>query len=285
LSIRPGSVRRVVKETKKGREMSTVTSKDGARIAYTATGKGPAIILVSGATSYPALDPTLPVLTDLIKDDFTFVTYDRRGRGESGDTKPFSVDREIEDIEALINAFSGRAGLYGQSSGAVLSLQAAGKLSGITHVLAYEPPYAMPGAGYQVPADYVATLERFNEAGDRSSAAAYFMQTVGMSDAEIEGMKQSPFWPVMEAVAPTIVYDAYAMTRDRKGSEIPSHLWARSRARILVVDGGASFPGMPEAADAVARATPGARRKTLGGQGHGASPESIAPVIKAFFAG
>jgi pimeloyl-ACP methyl ester carboxylesterase len=264
--------------------MSTVTSKDGTRISYTATGNGPAIILVSGATSYPALDPTLPVLADLLKDEFTFVTFDRRGRGESGDTKPYAIDREIEDIEAVIDAVGGKAALYGQSSGAVLSLIAAGQLPTVTHVLAYEPPYSLPGAGYQVPADYIATLERFNAAGDRSAAAAYFIKTVGASDADIEGMKQSPFWPVMEAVAPTIVYDGYAMTKDRKGAEIPSHLWARSKAKILVVDGGASFPGMPEAADAVAAATPGANRKTLGDQGHGPSPESIAPILKAFVA-
>jgi pimeloyl-ACP methyl ester carboxylesterase len=262
--------------------MSTVTSRDGTRIAYSATGTGPAIILVNGATAYPALDPTLPVLAGLLEGQFTFVTFDRRGRGESGDTQPYAVEREIEDIEALIDAHGGKAALYGQSSGAVLSLIAAGQLPGITHVLAYEPPYSLPGAGYQVPADYVATLERFNAAGDRGSAAAYFMKTVGASDTDIDGMKQSPFWPVMEGVAPTIVYDAYAMTRDRKGAEIPSHLWASSKAKILVVDGGASFPGMAEAAVAVARATPGAQHKTLGDQGHGPSPESIAPVLKAF---
>jgi pimeloyl-ACP methyl ester carboxylesterase len=266
--------------------MSTVISKDGTRISYTATGKGPAVILVTGATGYPAIDPTLPALTEMLKDDVTFVLYDRRGRGESTDTQPYALEREIEDIEALIEAVGGKAALYGQSSGAVLSLHAAGKLPGVTHVLAYEPPYAMPGIGNDLPADYVETLERFNAAGDRTGAAAYFLTAaVRMPEADVEGMKQAPFWQVIEGVAPTIAYDGHAMTRGRKGYEIPSHLWAGSKAKVLVVDGGTSFPGMAEAADAVAAATPGAKRVTLGGQGHGAAPEAIAPVLRDFVAG
>jgi pimeloyl-ACP methyl ester carboxylesterase len=265
--------------------MNFVTSKDGTRIAYTATGSGPAIILVNGATAYPALDPTLPALTDMLKDGFTFVTFDRRGRGQSGDTRPFSPEREIEDIEALVDQFGGKATLYGQSSGAVLSLIAAGKLPGVTHVLAYEPPYAMPGIGNDLPADYVEKLAHYNAENNGDAAAALFLTgAIRMPEEAVEGMRQSDFWPVMVGVGPTIYYDAIYMTLGRKGYEIPSHLWAGSKAKFLVVDGGASFPGMKEAAEAVAAATPGAERKSLGDQGHGPSPASIAPVLKAFAA-
>ncbi len=265
--------------------MSTVTSKDGTRIAYTAKGKGPAIILVNGATAYPALDPSLAVLGDLLKDQFTFVTYDRRGRGDSGDTRPFTADREIEDLAALIDAVGGKAALYGQSSGAVLSLIAAGKLPTVTHVLAYEPPYSQPGIGNDLPADYVEKLARHNAANDGAAAATeFFTGALGMPEGDVEGMKQSDFWPVMVGVGPSIYYDAVYMTHERKGYDIPAHLWASSKAKILVVHGGASFPGMAEAAVAVTKATPGATHKTLGDQGHGPSPESIAPVLKAFAA-
>jgi pimeloyl-ACP methyl ester carboxylesterase len=266
--------------------MSTVTSRDGTRISYTATGTGPAIILVNGATAYPALDPSLPALTEMLKDQFTFVTYDRRGRGQSGDTRPYAVDREVEDIEALVDAVGGRAALYGQSSGAVLALIAAGRLPGITHVLAYEPPYSTPAVGNDLPPDYVEKLARYNAENNGDAAAALFLtDAIRMPEAAVEDMRKGDYWPIMVAVGPTIYYDALCMTLGRKGQEIPSLLWAGSKAKILVVDGGASFPGMAEAADAVAAATPGAGRKTLGGQGHGPTPEAIAPVLKAFVAG
>ncbi|HEY9011673.1 MAG TPA: alpha/beta hydrolase [Devosia sp.] len=263
--------------------MNFVTSKDGTRIAYTATGKGPAIILVNGATAFPALDPTLPALTEMLKDDFTLVAFDRRGRGQSGDTRPFSPQREIEDIEALIDQFGGKATLYGQSSGAVLSLIAAGKLPGVTHVLAYEPPYSTPGTGNDLPADYVEKLARYNAENNGDTAAALFLTgAVGLPEEAVDGMRQGDFWPVMVGVGPTIYYDAVYMTLERDGYEIPSHLWAGSQAKFLIVDGGASFPGMREAADAVAAATPGAGRKSLGDQGHGPSAEAIAPVLREF---
>lgn len=264
--------------------MQSVTSRDGTRIAYSTTGSGPAVIVVTGATAYPAIDPSLTQLAQLLRADITLVLYDRRGRGESTDTQPYAIDREIEDIAAVLAAVGGKAALYGLSSGAVLALHAAAKLPGITHVLAYEPPYSQPGFGPGLPADYVATLDRFNAAGDRSGAAEYFLSAaIGLPAEHIAGMKQSEYWPVMESVAPTIAYDGRIMFEGRTGPAIPTGLGGT--AKVLVADGGASFPGMHEAAEAVAKAIPGAEWKTLGGQGHGPAPEAIAPVLRAFVAG
>jgi pimeloyl-ACP methyl ester carboxylesterase len=265
---------------------ATVTSKDGTKIAYSKTGSGPGLIVVCGATQFRAFDSSLALLADLLAPDCTVITYDRRGRGESGDTLPFSQEREIEDIAALVEAAGGRASLLGYSSGAVVALEAAAAGLPIDRVIMYEPPFAIEGSGFPPPpADYVETLERFNAEGDRSAAAAYFMKTVGMPDEAIAGAKQSPMWPIMESVAPTIAYDGHFMFNAYYTEGRFPARWSTATMPVLVANGDASFPFMPAAADAVAAALPNARRKVLPGQDHGPKPEVMAPLVREFLAG
>ena len=263
--------------------MATTTSLDGTTIGYDVRGTGPALVIVCGATQFRAIDPNLAALAELLSDRLSVVTYDRRGRGESGDTPPYRVEREIEDIAALIAAAGGRASVLGYSSGAVLAIEAAAAGLPVDRVIAYEPPFALEGSGFPPPApDYVETLDRFTAAGDRGAAAAYFMRSVGVPPDAIEGMKTTPFWQAMESVAPTIAYDGRIMTGAYYAAGRFPERWQRITAPVLVANGDASFPFMPAAAEAVAGALPDAERAVLSGQGHGPAPEVFAPVIRDF---
>jgi pimeloyl-ACP methyl ester carboxylesterase len=267
--------------------MPKVTSKDGTAIAYSRTGKGPALIVVTGATAFRAFDPNLQVLADLLADAFTVINYDRRGRGESGDSKTYDPSgaptREIEDIAALIEMAGGHAALLGFSSGSVLALEAAAAGLPVDRLVMYEPPFILPGQPFPPPApDYVETLTRFGAGTDMDAAPAYFMQSVGMPPDAIEGMKQSPVWPLMQSIGPTIAYDGQVMF-DALYTEgkFPAR-WQKATQPVLVLNGDASFPFMPAAADAVAAELPNATRRTLPGQDHGPKPEVMAPALREF---
>lgn len=265
--------------------MSTVKSRDGTSIAYSRTGNGPALIIVCGATAFRATDPNLAALAEMLAPQFTVITYDRRGRGESGDTLPFSTKRELEDIAALIDAVGGHASLLGYSSGSVVALEAAAAGLPVDKLVMYEPPFVLPGTNFPPPpADYVETLEGFTRQGDNGASAAYFMRSVGMPDEAIEGMKQTPFWPVMESIGPTIAYDGHFMFDGYyTAGKFPAR-WTQAKLPVLVLNGDASFPFMPAAADAVAAELPNATRKTLAGQDHGPKPDAMAPVLREFLA-
>lgn len=174
--------------------MPTLTSKDGTTIGYEAKGSGPVIVMVAGATQYRSIDPTTPRLIDQLSDRFTLVNFDRRGRGQSTDTAPYAVAREIEDIEALIDLLGGRAGLYGMSSGAVLALEAGVALPGkVTSVMLYEPPVDVdqPSAdSWKQHSEMAALAER----GEAEAMMSLFMGAF-MSPEELAGFKQSPAWP------------------------------------------------------------------------------------------
>ena len=268
----------------------TVTSRDGTTIAYTSTGKGPALIVVTGATAFRAFDPNLQVLADLLANDFTVINYDRRGRGESSDAGPYDPQsapaREIEDIAALIEAAGGRASLLGFSSGSVLALEATASGLPVDRLVMYEPPFVLPGQPFPPPAsDYVETLTRFGAGGDKDAAPAYFMQSLGMPPEAIEGAKQSPIWPLMRSIGPTIAYDGQVMfDAYYTAGKFPAR-WQNVRQPVLILNGDASFPFMPSAADAVAAELPNATRKTLAGQDHGPKPGVMAPVLREFLGG
>jgi pimeloyl-ACP methyl ester carboxylesterase len=269
--------------------MPTVVSKDGASIAYNATGAGPALIVVTGATAFRAFDPNLQRLADLLAAEFNVINYDRRGRGESNDAGPYDPSsapaREIEDIAALIEMAGGRASLLGFSSGSVLALEAAASGLPVDKVVMYEPPFILPGQDFPPPADdYVETLTRFGAGGDKDAAPAYFMQSLGMPPEAIEGSKQSPIWPLMQSIGPTIAYDGQIMFDAYYTAHKFPDRWSETKMPVLVVNGDASFPFMPAAADAVAKALPNASRRTLAGQDHGPKPEVMAPLLREFLA-
>jgi len=235
-----------------------------------------------GATAYRAIDPSVATLAQSLADRFTFVSYDRRGRGESGDTPTYAVAREIEDIAALIGVVGGKAALYGGSSGAVLAIEAAAAGLPITKLALYEPPFVVEPGWPELPADYVETLDRFIPQGKPGAAAEYFMQTIGQPPEQIEGMKQSPFWNVLEGVAPTIAYDGRVMFDAYYRDHQFPRRWSKVTMPALVINGDATFPFIAASVEAVAKALPNATRRTLAGQGHGPAPEVIGPVLAEF---
>jgi pimeloyl-ACP methyl ester carboxylesterase len=265
--------------------MATVTSKDGSTIGFDKKGKGPAVILVDGAIGYRAMGFGNK-LQELLAQRFSVYAYDRRGRGESGDVKPYALEREVEDIEALIKEAGGSAFVYGISSGACLALEAAIQLDGKIKKLAmYEAPYDDEPGSRQAWRDYTKELGELVAANRRGDAVALFMKFVGTPAQMIDGMRQSPGWPAMESVAPTLLYDAAAMGKDRA---VPVERASKVAASALVMDGGANLTIMPfmhASATELARAIPHAQQRTLEGQTHAVEAEVLAPALLEFFTG
>jgi pimeloyl-ACP methyl ester carboxylesterase len=264
--------------------MPSVTSKDGTAIGYDAIGQGPAVVVVDGATGYRGGVGGNSEIAQLLAPHFTVYHYDRRGRGESGDVQPFAVRREVEDIEALIDAAGGAAYLYGTSSGGALALEAALGLPGKVQKLAiYEVPYDDSETGIQAWHGYRAKLEELIAVDDRDGAIALFMQFVGVPDDMIAGMRQSPMWVSLKAVAPTLQYDAAALGVDRT---VPTERAATLTIPTLIMDGGANeaiLPFMRATAEALTRAIPRAEHQILPEQTHNVDSKVVAPVLAAFF--
>jgi pimeloyl-ACP methyl ester carboxylesterase len=263
--------------------MNKVSSNDGTEIAYETKGSGPAVILVDGALTYRSFGP-MPHLAELLSTHFTVYTYDRRGRGESSNSKDYAIEREVEDIEALIQKAGGSTFIYGISSGACLALEAAIKLGDKIKKLAlYEPPYNSDKAASQEWLNYREQLEKLLAAGRRGDAVALFMQFVGAPADQINGMRQAPVWPMFEAVAPTLAYDAALIGEDRA---VPVMRATNVTVPALVMDGGANLTLMPfmhASAMALAKAIPHAKQRTLEGQTHDVKLEILAPVLVEFF--
>ncbi|MFL5766596.1 MAG: alpha/beta fold hydrolase [Actinomycetota bacterium] len=259
--------------------MNTVTSKDGTTIAYDRAGNGPAVILVCGGS----VDRTSNApLAEILSARFTTFNYDRRGRGDSGDAQPYSEDREIEDIEAVLGDAGGTAFLYGTSSGAALALDATAVVPGIAKLALWEPPYITSEfERFRPPLDTADTYRELVAEGRRGDAAEFFMsKVVGMPDESVAQAKQSPWWPAQEALAHTLAYDAEIMG----DYSVPTELAATVATPTVVIDGGASFPFLHAAADTLAEALPNGERRTLEGQEHNVDPAAIAAVLEEFFA-
>ena len=265
--------------------MQTVTSKDGTTIAFDKVGSGPAVILVNGATAYRAFNPSMAQLAELLGQHFTVYNYDRRGRGDSGDTQPFAREREIEDLQALVEDAGGTAMVFGISSGAVLSLDAAAVTPGITKVVVYEPSLIVDDSRQPVPADYTEHLTTLAAEGKRDEAVEYFLtQAVGIPAEYIGGIKQDQAtWSGVTGVAHTIAYDAAFVGNVMQGKPLPTDRWVKVTLPVLVADGGASDAWIHHGADALAKVLPHASRQTLEGQTHMVDPNVLAPVIIEFF--
>lgn len=258
--------------------MTEVTSRDGTTIAFDRVGEGPALVLVDGAMCYRAFGP-MPPLAQVLAADFTVYTYDRRGRGESGDTAPYAVAREVEDLEALIEAAGGAAYAYGISSGAALAMEATASGLAIMKLALYEPPYTAEGADIEGVKESNRQLNDLLAAGRRGDAVEFFMAGVGMPAEAVAGMRQSPTWPVFEGIAHTIAYD-FAVLGD---GTVPRERAANVAVPTLVADGGASPDLLRRPTKALAGAIPGAKYQTLEGQTHEVAPDAIATVLREFF--
>lgn len=273
----------------KGETMQVVTSKDGTKIAYEKLGKGPALIVVGGALSARS---GASELAGLLAPDFTVYSYDRRGRGESGDiksifnpnAKPDAVKREVEDLEALVDQAGGSAYVYGKSSGACLALEAASLLGDkVKKLVLYEAPYSGEKGAAEAWKGLTSKIDKLLAADQRAEAVTQFLKFVGAPDKAIEGMKASPGWPAMVAMAPTLAYDNAVVGENRS---VPVERAAKVKAKTWVLDGGASLETMPfmrPTADRIAKAIPHARRHTVEGQGHDVDPKVLAPILVKLF--
>jgi len=255
-----------------------VTSKDGTKIAYESVGHGPVVILVLGALNSRKSGANL---AKLLASRFTVISYDRRGRGDSTDTSPYSPQREVEDIAALIGAVGGPVCLYGHSSGAAVALEAAIKLRKQVRKLAiYEAPYALDGNARKAAKEYYEMLKKTLASGRNGDAVALFIRSVGVSDKQIQAMRRMPMWRGLERLAPTLAYDSEVLG---EGHFLPAGLLSRVATPTLVMHGGAGAPSMRDAARAISEAIPKAQLRTLAGQTHGVRPKVLAPALEKFF--
>lgn len=258
----------------------SVTSGDGTRIAFERLGDGPPVILVAGASCDRAI--TRPLAEELAE-QFTVINYDRRGRGDSGDTQPYEVEREIEDIGALIAEAGGAASVYGHSSGAALALRAAARGLPISRLVLHEPPYAPDSEEWRrASREYGEKLRTILAEGRRGDAAALFMTTVGMPQEMVEGMRKEPWWAGMEKVAPTLAYDSEIMDDISRDGTIPTHLLGTVPSPTLVLCGGASPEWMIDVGRQVADGLPDGKLSILEGQEHAVPPEVLVPVLAGF---
>ncbi|MBL8094184.1 MAG: alpha/beta hydrolase [Anaerolineales bacterium] len=263
--------------------MNTTHSHDGTRIAFDQIGSGPALILVGGMFEQRALDTDTAKLAalPLLAKHFTLYHYDRRGRGDSSDTLPFAVDREIEDIDALIDHAGGSALLFGISSGAALAFEAARALGGkVTRLALYEPPYNDETDARQAWRVFRRELTSALAAGRRDEAIGLFMQLLGVPADQVAGMRQYPMWPLWESVAPTMAYDAAALGEE---AAVPVARAVAVAVPTLIVTGSESYPFMQTSAATLAQALPLGERRVLAGQTHEVAPEALAPILVDFF--
>jgi pimeloyl-ACP methyl ester carboxylesterase len=262
--------------TERKGSMQTVRSKDGTVIAFDRTGVGTPVVLVSGASTARTIHARL---AKLLSADFEVFNYDRRGRGDSGNTSPYSIEREIEDLDAVITEAGGTAMVFGNSSGAVLALHAAAAGLPVTKLALWEPPFMMDDDAPRRQQAYLTELNALLDKGQRGDAMALFMKTIGLPDQVIAGMRQAPTWSGMEEIAPTLVYDAIVMG----DSLLPSVLVESVDAPTLVLDGSETGEWAAESARALKRALRNSTRHSFEGQNHAIAWDVLAPVLKRFF--
>ncbi|MFE5239381.1 MULTISPECIES: alpha/beta fold hydrolase [unclassified Streptomyces] len=256
--------------------MDKTLSRDGTSIAYRRQGDGPPVILVGGALSTAADEAPLAAL---LAPRFTVVTYDRRGRGASGDSGPYTVRREIEDLAAVAARVGGPVSLFGMLSGGALALEAHAAGLPVELLAVYEPPYTPGTAGLPHTSRCSAQLHRLLAAGDRGGAVELYLSRTGVPEATIARMRVAPLWRGLEAVAHTLAYDDVLLG----DGSVPAGRFAAVRARTLVATGGFSTVQARESSLALAAAIPRARHRTLTGQTRELAPHVIAPVLADFF--
>jgi pimeloyl-ACP methyl ester carboxylesterase len=261
----------------------TVMSADGTTIASDRAGDGPPLVLVAGAlTARAAFAP----LVALLAPHFTVYAYDRRGRGDSGDTQPYAIEREIEDLAAVIAAAGGSAYAFGHSSGGALALDTAGRGLGIGKLAIYEPPFFVGEGRSPMPADFATHLARLVAEDHRDDALAYWMANIARETPEsMAQWRDTPVWRALASMVHTTVYDVAITAGYMSGAPLPTGAWPKATMPTLVMTGELSPAWMLRAADAVAELLPDARRHAFAGVGHGVPPDQVAPVLLEFFKG
>jgi pimeloyl-ACP methyl ester carboxylesterase len=256
-------------------------SRDGTTITVDNTGEGPAVVLVDGAFGNRSTGPS-GATAALLAPHYTVFYYDRRGRGASGDTVPYAVEREIEDLAAVIDEAGGSAFVFGTSSGGNLALKAAANGVPMGKLALWEPNFIVNDNRPPLPGDYVDQINMLVGADRRGDAVEYFMTTaVGMPAEFVAPMRAMPMWPALEAGAHTLAYDGTVVAEDMAGKKPSAEHWASVTVPTLVLDGGTT-PWLTEAADALAAALPKAQRRTIAGQSHDVDPNALAPLLIEF---
>jgi len=256
-------------------------SKDGTAIAFDRIGAGPAVILIDGARCYRGMGQS-GKLANVRAQRFTVFTYDRRGRGASSDTAPYAVEREVEDIEALLGEAGGTASVWGMSSGAVLALEAANRLKGIKKLALYEPPFIVDDSRSTTEYDWV----RIGEAvatDRRSDAVRIFLKSVGLASFFIALMRLMPMWSKLQAIAHTLPYEGAIVRDNQRGKPLPSGRRVSITVPAVVMDGGNSPAWMRHGNKSLASVLPNAQYRTLEGQTHMLNPKVHAPRLVEFF--
>lgn len=264
--------------------METIKSADGTTIAFDRIGQGPPVILVGGAFSWRRWKGFVE-LADLLAADFTVFNYDRRGRGDSGDKEPYALEREYEDLEAMISTAGRRASVWGLSSGGILALEAARDGVAIEKIAAYEPPFIVDASEGVPPDDFVIHVGELSRRGSRSEAVKYFMARVMGMPSLIPSLMSlwPPMWSKLKATAHTLPYEAALIDRYVRGRPVDDAYWASVVTPTLVVSGEKSPKKLREGARAIARALPNAQHRALPGVSHNVKMSALAPVLAEFF--
>ena len=261
---------------------STVLSRDGTKIAVDRYGSGPAIALVGGAFTDRR---ALAALAQALAPSFTVLAYDRRGRGDSGDTPPYAVAREIEDLAAVLALAGGPACVFGHSSGAGLAVLAAADGVAISKLAVYEAPYMVDKGDDLPPADLAVRITELSSAGRRGEAVEFWMKdTIRLPAEVITQMRQSPGWPGMEAIVHTAAYDATIMADQERGDPLPAAWATQVTVPTLIMDGENSPPWQHRSMDALAGLLPNTQRHTFPNADHGVASDVLAPVLRDFCA-
>lgn len=263
----------------------TVTSQDGTTIAYEQTGTGPVIILVAAALADRGGTTRL---AKHLAEHFTVINYDRRGRGKSTDTQPYAIAREVEDIEALIDAHDGAAFVFGSSSGSVLALEAANRLgTKVKKLFMYEPPFIVDDSQPPVPEDFIQQVTRFVSAGQRNDAVKlFFAKGMGIPGFIVTLMRfLMPGWSKMAAIAHTLPYDLTILAGTQTGKPLPAQRWTSIISPIRIMVGGKSEPFFHNGARALTEIVPTAQYCSLEGRDHSAilmAPQALANATVDF---
>jgi pimeloyl-ACP methyl ester carboxylesterase len=260
--------------------IDTVVSRDGTRIAFERIGTGMPVIVVDAALCRRGFGPSGD-LAALLAPQFAVITYDRRGRGASGDAPPYAVEREIEDLAALVDRVGGTASLVGMSSGAVLALEASNRLSGVRKLAIYEPPLILDSSHPSTEESW-ARIGDALAAQDRGAAVNAFLRMVGVPTFIIRVMHVMPMWSKLKAMAHTLAYDGILLEDLQRGRPLLAGRWPSVTAPTLVITGSESAEWMKRGNRDLSHSLPNAQSRLLEGQRHDVKPKALAPVLAAF---
>jgi pimeloyl-ACP methyl ester carboxylesterase len=262
--------------------IDTVRSGDGTAIAFERRGDGPSLVLVDGALCHRRMGPSSP-LAKLLADRYTVFTYDRRGRGDSGDTAPYAVEREVEDLQAIIDEAGGSAYVWGISSGAALALEATRRGAGVTKLALYEAPFIVDESRRPIPADIVSQLKALVAADRRGDAVRLFLWQMGAPAIAIGLMRLLPVWTKLTRIAHTLPYDMTIVVPFQAGTPLPAERWRGVKIPTLVMVGGKSPAWFHHSTQALADVLPNAAHRVVEGQTHNVKAKSLAAPLKDFF--